>query len=305
MQQTTTWRRAVLHTLGQLRLAVESALKHDVFTTAKATAYSAILTLFPALLVVTTVLAIAPEADRIRGAIEVGFYELLPPETVDLVESYFDAPHRSSLQVLWSASLVTVLAAMGVTLSLMDGLHRAHNLPSNVWTFWRTRLVGLALIPICLLPMLFATVLVAFGHPIEHWVIDNADHELRHYVLFMWRIVRWSIALATSVAVFTVIYHFGIPRTYSWKRSLPGAAIATLTWFASTLLYGWYVTRFANYTVVYGSLAAVIATLVWLYMTSFSVLLGGEYNAQNLFALEKQRAASAAQASKEPARVGK
>jgi membrane protein len=128
--------------------------------------------------------------------------------------------------------------------------------------------------------MFFATALIVFGHQIEFWMVDNSDHELRLYVLVLWRIVRWAISVTTVVAVMTVLYHFGTPRTHSWKCALPGAAMATLTWFAATLIYGWYVTRFAAYMVVYGSLAAAIATLVWLYITSLSILIGAEFNAQ-------------------------
>jgi membrane protein len=84
----------------------------------------------------------------------------------------------------------------------------------------------------------------------------------------------------TVVAVITVIYHFGTPRTHSWRCALPGATMATFTWFVATMIYGWYVTRFAAYMVVYGSLAAAIATLVWMYITSLSVLIGAEFNAQ-------------------------
>jgi membrane protein len=90
-----------------------------------------------------------------------------------------------------------------------------------------------------------------------------------------------------------LIYHFGVPRHKHpehggrmafirgrWRETLPGAAIATASWFLATLLYGLYVTRFADYSIVYGSLGAGIATLVWLYMISFSVLIGAEFNAQ-------------------------
>jgi membrane protein len=129
-------------------------------------------------------------------------------------------------------------------------------------------------------PMIFATILVAFGHVIEHWMIQNADHELRFYVIFFWRMVRWAIATATSVAVLGVIYHFGTPGKRPWKRVIPGALMATVAWFLVTLIYGWYVTRHADYSVVYGSLAAGIATLVWLYMVCITILMGAEYNAQ-------------------------
>ena len=56
--------------------------------------------------------------------------------------------------------------------------------------------------------------------------------------------------------------------------------LATATWFLATLIYGWYLTRYADYTVVYGSLGAAVATLVWLYMVCFSILIGAEFNAQ-------------------------
>jgi len=67
---------------------------------------------------------------------------------------------------------------------------------------------------------------------------------------------------------------------WSWRASLPGAAIATLLWFVTTLLFGFYVTRFANYSQVYGSLGAAIALLFWLYIIALSVLIGSEFNAQ-------------------------
>jgi len=230
--------------------------------------------------VITTVLALTPETDTLTGEIRSVFSQMLPSETMDLAQTYFTTRHGRSMQVLWSSSLVAILAAMGVMLSLMEGFRRAYRLPRHLWGFWRMRAIALALIPICLVPMIFATAMIVFGHQIELWMIDNADHELRLYVLFLWRMVRWTIAVATGIAVLTAIYHFGAPRTHSWRCALPGATMATLTWFLTTLAYGWYVTRFAVYMTVYGSLAAVIATLVWLYITSLSILIGAEFNAQ-------------------------
>jgi membrane protein len=61
---------------------------------------------------------------------------------------------------------------------------------------------------------------------------------------------------------------------------VPGAVLATGMWFLTTLAFGWYVTRFANYSEVYGSLGAGIALLFWLYIVSLCVLCGAEFNAQ-------------------------
>jgi membrane protein len=78
--------------------------------------------------------------------------------------------------------------------------------------------------------------------------------------------------------VLTAVYHFGTRRGEHWLHVMPGAIGATLVWFPSTLIFGWYVTRLADYSLFYGSFGAGIATLVWLYLSSFSVLLGAEFN---------------------------
>ena len=56
--------------------------------------------------------------------------------------------------------------------------------------------------------------------------------------------------------------------------------MATVFWFPATIIFGWYVTNYANYSAVYGPLGAAIALLVWLYILSVIVLLGAEFNAQ-------------------------
>jgi membrane protein len=163
-------------------------------------------------------------------------------------------------------------------LSLMEGFRRAYHLPPEDWTFWGRRARALLLVPIALVPLALASVVIVFGHQIELWMIDRAGHELRHFVIFFWRTVRWSVSFVTIVTVLTALYHFGTRRTEHWLWVVPGAVSGTLIWFPATLVYGWYVTSVANYTRLYGSFAAGIATLVWLYLTSFSVLLGAELN---------------------------
>jgi membrane protein len=56
--------------------------------------------------------------------------------------------------------------------------------------------------------------------------------------------------------------------------------MSAIVWFVTTLVFGWYVTRFADYSIIYGSLGSAVATLVWLYITALAVFLGAEYNAQ-------------------------
>jgi membrane protein len=283
----------MLRAVQYLRKALWSAFGHSAFSMAKAAAYSAMLSIFPALVVVTTLFAVMPSGDDIRGVIRSALQQVLPPDTMLLVQNYFINYHARSVRIVWGCVFVSLFAAMGVLLSLMEGFRRAYRLPRGIWGFWQERIAAILLVPGTMLPMAAATAFLAFGHFIELWMIDNSTHELHFYVILFWRLVRWGIALLASIMSLVLIYHFGIPRHKHperggkmafirgrWRETLPGATIATASWFLATLLYGWYVTRFANYSIVYGSLGAGIATLVWLYMISLSVLIGAEFNAQ-------------------------
>ena len=121
--------------------------------------------------------------------------------------------------------------------------------------------------------------MVAFGTSIETRILFHMGREFGPYILLMWTIVRWMIAILTSIAVIALIYHNAVPRTQPWHSVIPGATLATALWFGATMLFGWYLHRYADYSIIYGSLGVAITLLVWMYMISLVVLVGAEFNA--------------------------
>jgi membrane protein len=236
------------------------------------------LMLFPTMVVVTALLARMPEGTTLTDVVRRTFFQFLPTDTMSMLLPSMQPKRMQSGKLIFSALILSILAGLGLMLSLMDGFRRAYRQPRTDWGFWERRARALLLEPIVLVPLSLATTVLMFGHSIEHWMVENAVHELRHAVLFFWRMVRWAVALLTSVAVLGTLYHFGTKRTEHWIYVMPGAITATILWFPATLAFGWYVTAVANYSRFYGSFAAGIATLVWLYITSFSALLGAELN---------------------------
>jgi membrane protein len=264
--------------LRSFRKAVILALEHDVLNTAKASAYSGMLMFFPAFIVLTALIAKAPEGPTVVGEIRWVSEQILPADTVRVMLSSMQArtPHFS--RIIVSGISLSIFAGLGLMLTLMDGFRRAYRLPRSEWSFWERRLRALMLVFIVLVPLALATLLLVFGRAIELWMVFNAGHELRTLVLFFWRMARWSLAFVTSLAVLGALYHFGTRRGEHWLHVMPGAIAASLMWLPATLAFGWYVTRIADYSIFYGSFGAGIATLVWLYITSFSALLGAELN---------------------------
>lgn len=266
--------RALLYTRKAIRLAMD----HDVFNTAKAAAYSGMLFSFPAVLVLSTLVGRIPEGSNMLGQVRGALDQFLPEDSMYLLHATVETHHLFTGKVILSAVTLSVFAGLGLMLSMMEGFRRAYQLPREEWGYWHRVGRALLLVPIVLVPLSLASLLLVFGQTIEAWMVANAGHELRHVVLFFWRLVRWSLAFATSITVLAALYHFGTKRGEHWMWVIPGAVTATLVWFPATLLFGWYVTRMANYSLFYGSFAAGIATMVWLYISSFSALLGAELN---------------------------
>jgi membrane protein len=286
---------AFASSLRALPTAVFQSLGNDVLDLAKAAAYSGMLMIFPAFLMVTTLLALVPAGNTLLDELRNASEQFLPADTMSLLQSYFQNQKAFSLQVLLSAGSLSAFAAWGVTATLMDGFRRAYRLPVRRWSYWQQRVRALLLVPIALLPLTMATLIVVFGKVFEQWMVSHSEHELHMLVLILWRLARWSLALVTSATVLGAVYHFGTASRERWTAVLPGAFTATLLWFPVTLAFGIYVTRVADYTVIYGSLGTGIATLVWLYLTSFSVLLGAQLN--GVLYRERRKAAVHARAT--------
>ena len=278
-------------TIRSLRKAVLLSLEHDVLNSAKAVAYSGMLALFPALVVLSALLAQAPEGTSLMGEVRGAFEQFLPDDSMSLLRSAMETRKLNSVQLIFSAAGLSVFAGLGMMLSLMEGFRRAYELPLDDWGFWRRRRRALLLVPIVLVPLSLATLILVFGRQFELWMIDNSAHVLHHFVLYIWRMVRWAVAMLTGISVLGALYHYGTKRKEHWALVGYGALAATLVWFPSTLIFGWYVTRIANYSMFYGPFGAGIATLVWLYITSFSALLGAELN--GVLFRERQEQASA------------
>ena len=321
-----------------VRRTVLGVLAHDCLNMAQSTAYSAIVALFPTLIVAAAVIGLLPYTTPVRFQLAIFFDRILPPGVSTLLDAYFqNTPNNThSVRALVGAGFVSFLGASNVMATMMEGLRRAGNYPENSWTFWQRRRRSFELVPLSLVPLAVASMLVVFGHAVTAWLAASITSDVRATIYAIALLVRWGVALGASVGLIALIYHLGVPPHGSpqeaapagplgvppegqprmsvrrhmparlenvavksgkllfggsvldqpdvlapreWVPTLPGAVVATAMWFLTTLAFGWYVTRFANYSEVYGSLGVGIALLFWLYIISLSVLCGAEFNA--------------------------
>ena len=269
--------QGMLRFLRLLRIAFWRAFVHDAFAIAKASAYSSIFTFFPVLVLVGSVLANWRKGAPYLREISYALGSILPAGS-NTALNYLKGAPKHPLGFLLTTSLITLWTASGVMISWMDGFRRCYELPKT-WGLVKERLVAFLLVIFALVPMTFATILVAVGSKFETRLLPLLDPDFSPYILLMWGGVRWVIATLTSISVIALIYHHAVPRTQPWHSVIPGAILATMLWFSVTVGFRAYLQHFSDFGTIYGSLGAGMALLVWMYMVSLVVLVGAEFNA--------------------------
>ncbi|MFZ3340417.1 MAG: YihY/virulence factor BrkB family protein [Terriglobales bacterium] len=259
------------------RLSVWRAFEHDAFATAKGGAYSSILTFFPFLLVLGSVMATVRRGEVYLREISDALGRILPAGSAAALSYLRGSPNRP-VGLLITTTLLTMWTASGVIISWMDGFRRAYQLPKT-WGLLQERMIAVSLVLMAGLPLTFSTILVALGSRIETHLLFNTGREFGPLIVLLGGAIRWLIAILTSIAVMQLIYHNAVPRTQPWHTVLPGAVLATAMWLLCTAFFGWYLQRYADYSVIYGSLGVGIALLTWMYVISLVVLIGAEFNA--------------------------
>lgn len=267
----------MLRFLRLLRLAFWRAFVHDAFATAKASAYSSILTFFPVLLIIGSVLANWRKGQPYLREISYALGSILPAGG-NTALTYLKGAAQHPVGLLTTTSVITLWTASGVMISWMDGFRRCYELPKT-WGLVKERLIAFLLVVFALIPMTFSTLLVAVGSKFETRLLPYIDPDFSFYVLLLWGAIRWLIATLTSIAVIALIYHHAVPRTQPWHSVMPGAILATVLWFSTTIGFRAYLQHFGDFATIYGSLGVAMALLVWMYLISLVVLVGAEFNA--------------------------
>ncbi|PYT78039.1 MAG: hypothetical protein DMG40_21310 [Acidobacteria bacterium] len=242
----------------------------------QAIAFNLFLAFFPTLL-----FAVAAANTRFGGKASLlemiqDFTEFLPPSSQGIVSEFLvnRGPQAWKVAVLgWSG---TLLAGSQVMKLVMEGIHIIYG-DEEKPGFLHRQLRGLLLLLITMVPLLGAAVLGVLGKPLRLWIAREAG---KHSISQGWWIFLFSLAaMLLAMMALTVIYRVARPKGESLRNVLPGAAVATLLWWISDVIFGAYVRR-VPYSIVYGGLAAVIGLIIWMELSAVIIFVGAAWNAE-------------------------
>ncbi|HJX38465.1 MAG TPA: YihY/virulence factor BrkB family protein [Anaerolineae bacterium] len=263
--------------LGVCERAYKGFSNHQGNANAAATAYYTLFSVFPLTLLLISLGSFVLDSEEAQRAAlaAVGTYL---PAAVELVESNI----QRVLQLRGTASVVGLVgfiwAASGVFGSLSRGINKAWDL-QRPRPAWAERILAAGLV--LLIGLLFSlSLLSTAAFELVGRLAQILLPETGLDGLSLLTLASTVLPYIFTVLLFAFLYAILPSTMVRWREALPGALLASFAWEVAKNGFTVYVGRFASYSLVYGSLGAVIAMLLWSYMSAMIILLGAEFTVQ-------------------------
>ena len=263
-----------------LRRAVADSLDDGVPMFAQALAYSLFLAIPATLLVVLGVFSLFADAGTIESLIDRA-RAVMPDQAADLLRDSLqrtaDSP-SSGIAMTVAGLALAIWTTTSAASTLMTGLTITYDRREGR-KFLRQRVVALVIVVALVVSGALVIGLLVLGPHLERWIGDAAG--LPTLTAWLWWSVQWPILISGLLFAFAIVLYFGPDvEQRSWKLITPGAVAAVLIWLVASAALAFYTAHFGSYEKTWGTLSAVVVTLLWLWLTSAALLFGAEINAE-------------------------
>jgi membrane protein len=272
------WKFGGLTPLKLTQLVVKKIGEDELSTRSAALSYYFILALFPMLLFLVSLVGVfAGPGSQLRETIISGLGRLAPGSASELVHSVVNQTFKSSSGLKLAMGLLGALwAASGGMSAVVISLNVVYRV-SETRPWWKQKLTILSLTLALAALIIVALVLVLYGGKIGQFVASQIG--LGNIFRIAWKVLQWPLAFAAMFFSYSIIYYFAPNlEERKWHWVTPGAVLGVALWLIASLGFRLYLHFFNSYSATYGSLGAVIILMLWLYITGFAILIGGEAN---------------------------
>ncbi|MBL7803156.1 MAG: YihY/virulence factor BrkB family protein [Saprospiraceae bacterium] len=253
--------------------------RNDALTTrANSMAFSFFISLFPAIIVLFTLLAYTPLYQNFDELLFNGIQDVMPGNAGKMlfktIEDIITIP-RSGL--LSFGFFLAIWFASNGTLSMMHGLEKEYRSAFKRRTPLEKRLIAIQLTFFLALILVASVIFVILGNTILNYVFSFVKADwLTRWVVFSF---RWVVVFMLFYAGISTIYRYGASTRRPIRFFNPGAMLATLLSIMTSWGFSFYVDNFGNYNKLYGSIGTLIVLMVWLQLNCLIILIGFELNA--------------------------
>ena len=263
-----------VHRFGTcVRRMISRYRRHGVAFSCAALTYYLVFAAFPLLVLLGTLPgALGLESESLLQAME----RFVPRQVTALVGRYWeDAARNGGPKLLWSSAVFSLWLPMRATDCLLQAMRRAFGVvrPTGLWAKARTLLFTLWLT----ITLTLALLLITVGRRALSYLVLRLD--LPGWVTGAWNGLRFALLGMVLAAALAILYMLALGKRRPLRQVAPGVLLSLAAWMLVSALFSYYVEHIAGYTLLYGSVAAVMVTLLWLYMSGLVLIMGAEFNA--------------------------
>ena len=260
-------------------LLIRNYSQHNVGKNAAALAYYLLFAIFPLLIF----------ASNLLGLLKLDVYAItqtlsnfLPKDIVGLIESYLDyISHTSGHLLLWFSLVFSIWFPMRAVKGLMDDVRLAHHLskPPNSLKYRLRQLIYTVVFLVVIILTLAISTLGEHDLGYVGRLLPENTPRISGFIPDFWQYLRFIPMALLMFAALGALYALSMDKRPPIKQILPGIIAALISWMVVSIGFSFYVENFAHYSLIYGTMGAMIVLLMWLYMTALVLILGAEFNA--------------------------
>ena len=247
--------------------------KDDASGLAAQMTYHFVLAMFPMLIFILTLLPVFNiDQSRITDMLSSA-----PSETSSIIKSVIGDVTKNSSGGLLSVGLILAIwsASNGMT-AIMNSFNVAYDVEDSRNGIL-LKLLSVVFTIVMGFVFLIAMALPTLGSAISHYLFGPLG--LDSQIKWIFTLLRVVLPLIIILLLFIVLYSVAPNIKTKFRSVLPGAIFTSVIWLLGSFAFGWYISNFGNYSKTYGSIAGIIILLIWLYLTSFIIIIGAEINA--------------------------
>jgi membrane protein len=281
--------------------AVKSALRDQLSTAAKAVAYSFFLVIPSAMLIALglySMVANPSDVPRLLSHLQ----GVIPASAISLLNQSLRqvTAHSSGGAMVIAGVVFAVWSLLGAMQTMIWALNVTYERRESR-NFFRQRMAALGMLICVLIAIAVVGALLIAGPQLSAWAGRTIGAET--VVSWAWWIAEWPLMILVLLATFAGIYYLGPDVDHPRYRFItPGAVFAVIVWLVISGGFSFYASNLGSYNKTWGSLAAVIVMLTWLWLSSLALLMGAEINAEAERSRELRRGEPAEEAIQAPAK---
>ena len=267
-----------LASIRALKATVQDFQRDDTLGIAAQLAYYLILALFPFILVLVSLLGTFG-SEELASEVLGYFQQVMPEQAYEIIKDFTDSIISGKAEapgLFTFGILFTIWAASGAFAALINALNRAYDV-QETRPFWKVRGIAILMTLGLSVLILIGVLLLVLGPQIGEAIANVFG--LERTFLVVWEVARWPVALFFMMFTVALLYYFAPDVDQPFRWITPGGLIGVVLWVLASVGFNFYVSNFGSYNKTYGSLGAVIVLLLYLYISSLTILFGATLNA--------------------------